>query len=42
MEELEPSSKIMGPSILINKTSTLIVEPGWQALVTSKRNISLV
>ncbi|EAR87851.1 hydantoinase/oxoprolinase (macronuclear) [Tetrahymena thermophila SB210] len=41
METLEPSSRIQGPSVILNNTSTIIIEPGWTSLVTKKRNLLL-
>lgn len=41
MESLKPSSKIMGPAVILNKTSTIIIEPNWLCLLTLKNNLSI-
>lgn len=39
MKNLKPSAKINGPAIIINKTSTIIIEPEWKVLITKNKNI---
>ena len=40
-DHLPPGSKIDGPAILIEATSTTVVEPGWAAEVTARNHLVL-
>ena len=38
-EDLKPGVCIIGPAILTEKTTTIIIEPGWQAEVTERDHL---
>ncbi|NET42405.1 hydantoinase B/oxoprolinase family protein [Okeania sp. SIO2B3] len=40
-ENLQPGTKINSPALIIEKTGTNIIEPGWQAELTLKNNLVL-
>lgn len=40
-EQLQANSLIKGPAIILESTSTIVVEPGWQAEVTEQNNLLL-
>lgn len=40
-EELEPEDCITGPAIIVEKIGTIIVEPNWQAELTTKNHLVL-
>ncbi|AKB37099.1 hypothetical protein MSSAC_2509 [Methanosarcina siciliae C2J] len=40
-EELKPGSCISGPAILIEKNTTIIIEPGWEGEVTERDHLLL-
>lgn len=40
-ETLQPGHQLNGPAIINESISTIVVEPGWQAIVTSKNHIVL-
>ncbi len=40
-EELRPGESIMGPAIVTESTSTIVVEPGWRATLTERRDLVL-
>ncbi len=33
-EDLKPGNRLMGPALIIEPNQTIVVEPGWQALIT--------
>ena len=39
--DLEAGQTVSGPAILIDEISTVVVEPGWRAVVTGDRNVRL-
>ncbi|KRX01580.1 hypothetical protein PPERSA_01483 [Pseudocohnilembus persalinus] len=41
MKNLQPSSKINGPAIIINETSTIVILPEWKVLITKNKNVLL-
>lgn len=40
-EDLQPEDSINGPAIIIEKISTIVVEPNWQARLTTKNHLIL-
>ncbi len=38
---LEPGALIDGPALIAERNSTIVVEPGWRALVSAARNLEL-
>ena len=40
-DALKPDNLLNGPAIIIEPISTIVVEPGWQATVTSKNHLIL-
>ena len=40
-EALRPGESIMGPAIVTESTSTIVVEPGWRATLTERRDLVL-
>ena len=38
---LRPGEAIMGPAIVIESTSTIVIEPGWRATLTERRDLVL-
>ncbi|MDJ0515698.1 MAG: hydantoinase/oxoprolinase family protein, partial [Trichodesmium sp. MO_231.B1] len=40
-ENLQPGDKINSPALIIEKTGTNIIEPGWQAELTTKNHLIL-
>jgi 5-oxoprolinase (ATP-hydrolysing) len=40
-EMLQPGQKVDGPAVIIESTSTTVVEPGWQAEMTSRGHLVL-
>ncbi|PMB22002.1 hydantoinase [Fischerella thermalis CCMEE 5319] len=40
-EELQPEDKINGPAIIVEKISTIVVEPKWQANLTERNHLIL-
>ncbi len=40
-EELRPGQKVDGPAIIIEATSTTVIEPGWQAEMTARGDLVL-
>jgi len=40
-DDMVPGQKIDGPAVIIEATSTNIIEPGWQAEMTSRRHLVL-
>ena len=40
-DALKPGNKLNGPAIITEPISTIVVEPGWQATVTSKNHLIL-
>jgi len=40
-DDMVPGQKIDGPAVIIEATSTNIIEPGWQAEMTSRRHLIL-
>ncbi|MBV9732124.1 MAG: hydantoinase B/oxoprolinase family protein [Verrucomicrobia bacterium] len=41
-ERLAPGSRIAGPALVIERTTTTVIEPGWQGEVTEERNLMLI
>ena len=39
---MEPGSRIEGPAIIVEPTTTTVVEPGWQAEITTSSHLLLV
>jgi len=39
--DLDPGARIAGPAIIIEPNQTIVVEPGWQAEITSKNHVLL-
>jgi 5-oxoprolinase (ATP-hydrolysing) len=39
--ELPADEWIVGPAIVVEKTGTIVIEPGWRGILTSQRNIIL-
>ncbi|WP_338038718.1 hydantoinase B/oxoprolinase family protein [Neosynechococcus sphagnicola] len=39
--DLQPGDRISGPAILVDPTSTLVVEPGWEAQLTERNHLLL-
>ncbi len=39
LDLLEENTKFEGPAIIINKTSTIVVEFGWIVIITDKKNV---
>ncbi|PLZ95111.1 hydantoinase [Fischerella thermalis CCMEE 5268] len=40
-EELQPKDKINGPAIIVEKISTIVIEPKWQANLTERNHLIL-
>ncbi|RXA16373.1 5-oxoprolinase [Methanosarcina sp. MSH10X1] len=40
-EELKPGACILGPAILIEKNTTIILEPGWEGVITERNHLFL-
>jgi len=40
-EDLQPEDSINGPAIIIEKISTIVVEPNWQARLTERNHLIL-
>ncbi len=40
-ERLKPGASFDGPAIIAERNATIVVEPGWRALVTAARNVEL-
>ena len=40
-EDLQPEDSINGPAIVVEKISTIVVEPNWQARLTTKNHLIL-
>ncbi|GAB4272915.1 MAG: hydantoinase B/oxoprolinase family protein [Deferrisomatales bacterium] len=40
-EELAPGARLPGPAIVVESTSTVVVEPGWEARVTGRNHLVL-
>ncbi|MEL3891352.1 hydantoinase B/oxoprolinase family protein [Ferrovibrio sp. MS7] len=40
-EKLNPGEKLNGPAIITESTSTIVLEPGWQARLTERRDLVL-
>lgn len=40
-DQLEVGKALSGPAVIIEKTATLVVEPGWQAVLTANNDILL-
>ncbi len=40
-EALRPGEKLTGPAIITESTSTIVLEPGWQARLTERRDLVL-
>ncbi|OZG71897.1 5-oxoprolinase [Hahella sp. CCB-MM4] len=40
-DKLQPEDRIDGPAILIDRNSTTIVEPGWQAVINNRGHLVL-
>ena len=40
-EAMQPGDRIAGPAVIVEHTSTTVVEPGWQAELTSRRHLLL-
>ncbi|NES24854.1 MAG: hydantoinase/oxoprolinase family protein, partial [Symploca sp. SIO3E6] len=40
-EDLEPEDRITGPAIIVEKISTIIVEPNWEARLTARNHLIL-
>lgn len=34
MVDLKASCKLVGPAMIINQTSTIVIEPDWECIVT--------
>lgn len=41
LDSLSPGQRVAGPAILIDKISTVIVEPGWSAFITAEANVRI-
>ena len=41
-EDLQPEDKIKGPVIIIEKISTIVVEPNWEARLTDRNHLILM
>ncbi|KKH92036.1 5-oxoprolinase [Methanosarcina sp. 1.H.T.1A.1] len=41
IEELRPGTCISGPAILIEKNTTIIIEPGWEGEITARNHLLL-
>ena len=40
-ENLQPEDRISGPAIIVEKISTIVVEPGWEARLTERNHLIL-
>ncbi len=40
-EDLQPEDKITGPAIIVEKISTIVVEPNWKAKLTERNHLIL-
>ncbi|HEX4200982.1 MAG TPA: hydantoinase/oxoprolinase family protein, partial [Chthoniobacterales bacterium] len=40
-ERLAPGSRIAGPALVTERTTTTVIEPGWQGEITEERNLVL-
>ena len=40
-EDLQPGNRVAGPALLIESHQTIVVEPGWQAQITTKDHVLL-
>jgi 5-oxoprolinase (ATP-hydrolysing) len=40
-EDLQPGDRISGPAIIVEPTSTIVVEPGWEAELTERDDLLL-
>ncbi len=40
-EDLQPDDRINGPAIIVEKISTIVVEPNWQARLTERNHLVL-
>lgn len=41
MEELRPGTCISGPAVLIEKNTTIVLEPGWKGAITERNHLFL-
>jgi len=41
LDQLSAGQRVRGPAILIDKISTIVVEPGWSAFVTGDGNVRI-
>jgi 5-oxoprolinase (ATP-hydrolysing) len=41
-EDLQPEDRISGPAIIVEKISTIIVEPNWEAKLTQRNHLILL
>ena len=42
LESLKANMKIQGPAIILNKTSTVLIEPFWEAKIDIYGNVEIV
>ncbi|MGR9044017.1 MAG: hydantoinase B/oxoprolinase family protein [Gammaproteobacteria bacterium] len=40
-ERLAPGQTLSGPAIIVESTSTIVIDPGWQGEITEQRNLIL-
>ncbi len=40
-EDLQPEDRISGPAIVVEKISTIVVEPDWEARLTERNHLIL-
>lgn len=40
-EEIAPNDIITGPSVIVEKTSTIVIEPGWQGTINENNDLIL-
>nr|WP_210324944.1 hydantoinase B/oxoprolinase family protein [Mesorhizobium silamurunense] len=40
-EDLKPGHKVAGPALVIEPNQTIVVEPGWQAMITALNHVLL-
>lgn len=40
-EKIPPGMQILGPAVIVEKTSTIVIEPGWGATLTNENDIVL-
>ena len=40
-EAMRPGERVVGPAIIVERTATTVIEPGWEAALTKRRDLVL-